>query len=146
MVKVMVLINFLSLTTIGLCQTKELRSTEPFKGANTIIFMSKISDDSLYTLVGRKLVSEGFSIDVNNREFMQMKTGPKESGSHDVRYSLTISVNKGEVTTRITMITEGILGVHDWVYNKSKATIYYDVQTRVLNLLSEFGQVYYAAK
>ncbi len=53
---------------------KKNATGQPFKGANVIIFRSKIPDDSLYTLVARKLVSEGFSIDVNNREFLQMRT------------------------------------------------------------------------
>jgi len=122
------------------------KSKEPFKGANTIIFKSTIPDDSLYTLVGRKLVSEGFSIDVNNRDFLQMKTGEKDTKGEGLKFKLTISIANREVITRITMVTDGVLGVHDWTYNSHKTTIYYFVQQLVLDLLKEFGEIYYEKK
>jgi hypothetical protein len=122
-------------------------SKYPFKGANTIIFKSKISDDSLYTLVARKLVSEGFSIDVNNREFLQMKTADKitriQGLESKLRIRLTITIVNREVIVKIIMITTDEF---EWTYRPSKILVFKDAERQVLELFSEFGEVYYALR
>lgn len=129
---------------------KKNATAQPFKGANVIIFKSKISDDSLYTLVARKLVSEGFSIDVNNREFLQMRTDAMvtaiqmfDENATRLRIQLTIAIANRELIVRPTIITSNIF---QWTYKRGKLLIFDNVQQIVLDLFSEFGEVYYAAR
>ena len=85
-------IFILFIALLGVCVYSQI----PVKGDNIIMLATdKIPEDN-YNLFGKYLISEGFSFDVADREFMTIKTAPRTALNNDgkpssVHYRFTIT-------------------------------------------------------
>lgn len=71
--------------------------SQPFKWANTIEISTSLSDEELFTSVGKYLVSEGFDIESSNKDLGQIVTVPRDNGkllSYYHQYRLSIVNHK----------------------------------------------------
>jgi hypothetical protein len=119
-------------------------SEQPFKGANTIIIATDNSSDQAYQDLGRTLVAQGYSIDVNNKEFYQMRTAYKGIGSYmNLQYQITASIDDGLIIIRPQINMGPPLGVQEWTYTKAKMSKNWVVQNEILENLGALGKVYY---
>ena len=111
---------------------------EPFKGANTIVIDTDLDSDQAYATVGKTLVMEGYSIDVNNREFYQMRTAYKGIGSYmNLEYQMTLIIDSGLVIIRQQIDMGPPLGVQELTYSKSRITKNKVVQDEILQKIGK---------
>jgi hypothetical protein len=118
----------------------------PFKGANVIVIDTGLPADEAYKKIGQKMVSEGFSIDVNNKEFHQMKTGPVVlSDYNNLKYQVTATVdNKGRVKLKAMIDMGPPIHETEWTWYKAKGTKYHVVHDDILKKLNGLGTVLYS--
>lgn len=120
------------------------QSLEPFRGANAILIDTGLPDSEAYMKLGQNLVTNGYSIDVNNKDFLQLKTDFRSPSDYSFTYSLTVSVSDGMLIIK-PAINSGtaVLGIYEWVYNKSRSTKNYVVQQDIIKHLGSLGTVLY---
>lgn len=101
--RALLLVAFLALAPL-LLQAQIKTDSLPFKGANTIELTSTLSDEQLFTLTGKYLVSQGFEIESSNKDFGQITTVPKDKGkvfSQYHRYKFAIVEHKVRLSSQI---------------------------------------------
>lgn len=116
----------------------------PVNGDNIIVIKIDGKADSIYTVVGRRLVNSGFIIGTSNREFQQIQTAPKIMGQYsDLSYDLTLTISDGSVSVKPTIRTKGILGDYPWYYLKSKITKNHVVMNDIIKTFEGIGIILY---
>jgi hypothetical protein len=125
------------LTCLSLVATAQIP-----KGANTFIYTTAMARDSAYQKLGEALVQGGYSIDINNKEFGQMKTGWMATEYYNFKYLLTATVSS-HVNIKIKpKIDYGPpIGESEWKYSKSKITKDYKLYEEVTTKLSALGSL-----
>lgn len=118
-------------------------SKDGFKGANVIVITAANNDSTTYDKVIRTLIDAGFSIDVNNKDYFQLKTGPRTVPCAGCdQYVLMARVKDSKV-----FITANIQGNfssgYSWSYSKSKLIKDYSVHEEIIKILGPLGQVSY---
>jgi hypothetical protein len=119
------------------------QSNEPFRGANTIIFKTELSDDQAFDRICKALTDHAYVLDKYNRDFYQVKTSIKSTQPFNFHYSLVVNVSSGNIRIRPVMHDEKI-GLYDWTYRKSWATAEYDVHKQILQYFASIGELAYA--
>lgn len=117
--------------------------TIPVNGDNTIVINSKGGPDSLYTAVGRALVSSGFVIQTDNRDFLQISTKPKQLSEYDFSYDVSATINDNSITIIPTIHTTTVLGTYAWYHIKAKGTKNGVVLQDILKTFDGIGQITY---
>jgi hypothetical protein len=127
---------------VGLSLKLSGQAIQPPKGANTFVYNTEMPKDSAYQKLGEALVQGGYSIDVNNKEFGQMKTGWKATEYYNFKYQLTATVGAdGKVRIKAVIDYGPPVGESEWTYTKSKITKDYKLYEDVINKLAALGTV-----
>lgn len=123
------------------------QSETPFKGANVMVFSTGESDSLAYKKLITTLIDAGYSIDVNNNEFFQLKTGKRPVACKGCdTYILNARVKNGDVlATALIDYNLGTFGAgtYEWTYSKSKLKKDFSVHEELVKVLSSLGTVRY---
>lgn len=84
------------------------------KGTNKIIIKDTLTADQNYTLIGRTLAENGYTIESKDKEFGIIKSGPKSALGTRTTYFLTFSIKDngiviaGQVNPNLSMQFSGM--------------------------------------
>lgn len=115
---------------------------EPEPKDDTIYIESGISGDSLFTMIGKQLVKNGFALRTTNREFGQI-TAEKTFADYNFSYSMNLVVDGNRIQIKPTVITSTILGTYRWYYLNQKSSKNYVVLEDILKSVGGIGSISY---
>lgn len=72
-------------------------TSSPFKGATTITITTNDSGEELYKRFGKYLAMKGYRIKRSDREFLNLRTEPRETSKYNYSYIVNATVNKSNV-------------------------------------------------
>jgi hypothetical protein len=135
--KTLILIALTTVVAMG-------QANKPFKGTNTIVFKTGLTNDEAFDAVCKRLVSHAYSIETLTKEFYQVRTGIKPIECV-TRYLLIVNVEDGMIRIR-PLIKDEKLGLFEWTYKASWIHAEYDVHKQILQHFSDLGEVTYEKK
>jgi hypothetical protein len=121
---------------------------EPQRGDNLILIKVSSNQDSTYTAIGHALVTSGFALITDSREFKQFTTNPKIlNQSFDIRYAVVVTID-GDWIKIAPMIhlqntVENNPGVYKWYYKKSKYSTNSVVLSDIQKTFGPFGALHF---
>lgn len=133
----------LASTSILLAQSQ----TEPFKKANTILIETNLAGIDAYTLWGKHLGQNGFSIDKSDPTFNTLTTATKDTKKFNVEYYLICAVtDSGVIKIKIKwrippspLVNSKGTDFFNWEYSASKATTTNSVYIDIITIINSFG-------
>ena len=122
--------------------------TEPFKNANTILIETGLTGSAAFTIWGKHLGQNGFSISKSDATFLTLTTGLKDTKKLNVEYYLICAVTdsgvikiqiKWRIPPSILFKSQGS-EFFEWEYSSSKATTTNSIFVDMQKIISSFGQ------
>jgi hypothetical protein len=135
--KTLILIALTTVVAMG-------QADKPFKGSNTIVFKTGLTNDEAFDAVCKRLVSHAYSIETLTKEFYQVRTGIKPV-ENVTNYLLIVNVEDGRIRIR-PLIKDEKLGIYEWTYKGSWMYAEYDVHKQILKHFSDLGDLVYEKK
>jgi hypothetical protein len=122
-------IFILFIALLGVC----VYSQVPVKGDNIILLTTNKTPEENYDLFGKYLISEGFSFDVADKEFMTIKTAPrtainKQGGQSNYHYRFIVTFNDSDIKIKpelelLTIIYS--MSWTEWEFSPAKGNLNY---------------------
>lgn len=130
---------FISIISFG-------QTDQPFKGANVILIETETgSDEEVYISFGQLLINNGYTLEINHRDFLQLRTAPIETSQMNLLYTITASVYNGIIRVRIDMkINTRQFDWYRWDFLPGTGTVNYVVFKNVIDVFKEAGVVKYS--
>jgi hypothetical protein len=129
---------FCLLLVATLCRAQ---STTPFKDANIFVIKTGLSDAEVFETMCKKLVGLGYPLEAVNKDYYQVKTGPKTS-IHGGQYLLIINVDQGVIRIR-PQVHAGHNHFYDWRHRKSNTAADDVVHETMLAHFRDLGEIQY---
>lgn len=135
----------ITLTLIVISYAGQAQTTEPFKGAKTIILTCSDSSDALYKRLGQHLISKGAIIEKSDRDFLTLKTAPMPTTRYNLIFYInaTISNNKVRLNTFYKVNVDNLVAVgfssfDTWEYRAGRDNILNVVYLDVMKMIEGF--------
>lgn len=120
---------FLLLIFIGISGYSQI----PEAGDNIILLTTENTPEENYMEFGRYLIEEGFSFDTKDKEFMMMKTAPKNAigkkgkqGAGHYRFTITFSDTTIRIKPEVELLAISFdVSWYEWEFKSSKSDLNY---------------------